>query len=599
MEPPAGGTASPARGRIRFGLFEFDLRASELRKRGLKIHLLGQPIRILAMLLERPGELVTREEIRKALWPEDTFVNFEHSLNAAVKRLRRALGDSPGNPRFVETLPRRGYRFIAPMERAAGAPAEAAQSAGIDSLAVLPFENAAADPEAEYLSDGITESLINSLSQLSGIRVMARSTVFRYKGRELDPRSVGRKLNVQAVLTGRVLLRGDALVIGTELVEVRDGWRLWGEQYNRRLAEIFSVEDEISREISEKLRVRLSGEDRSRLSKHYTQDTEAYRDYLKGRYYYSKMTEDGLRESTLFYQRALEKDPLYALAYAGLADAYGLMTYFGSLAPLEAMPRAKEAAQHALALDESLPEAHSAMAHVLQFYDWDWQTSEAGYRRALLLNPNNAETNRFYATLLSAQGRGEEALRRILRARELDPLSLIICMEAAWHCYMARDYAQAMAHALGTLELEPGFASAQHVAGLIYEQQGRIEEALAAFERANTGSGGNPATRASLGRVLAAAGRSQETLALLRQLDEIAARTYVPPYYGALMHASLGNTDEALAALEDSCRKRDLWLVWLGRDPRFDCLRSHPRFQGLLQVIGLGVESGRRAAAPG
>jgi TolB-like protein/Tfp pilus assembly protein PilF len=588
MSVPPGSVVRKAPGTIRFGVFEFDARASELRKRGLRIHLLGQPTRILAMLLERPGELVTREDIRKALWPADTFVNFEHSLNAAVKRLRRALGDSPDNPRFVETLPRRGYRFIAPVDRAGAAAAEPRPSHVIDSLAVLPFENAAADPETEYLSDGITESLINSLSQLSGIRVMARSTVFRYKGRETDPRSIGRKLNVEAVLTGRVLLRGEALVIGAELVEVQGGWRLWGEQYNRRLAEILSVEEEISREISTKLRLRLSGEDRSRLAKHYTRDTEAYRDYLKGRYFHAKMTEDGLRESIVFFQRALEKDPGYALAYIGMADAYGLMTYFGLLPPLEAMPRAKEAAQRALALDESLPEAHAAIAHIREFYEWDWQAAESGYRRALLLNPNNADTHRFYATLLSAQGRSEEALREILRARELDPLSLVICMEVAWHCYMARDYTRALEHAIGTLELEPAFASARHIVGLVYEQQGRVEAALAEFEKAHAGSGGNPATLASMGRILAAAGRPVEVRALLRQLDEIAARAYVPPYYGALIHAGLGNADEALSYLEASWRRHDLWLVWLGRDPRFDVLRSQPRFQRLLQVIGLG-----------
>jgi TolB-like protein/Flp pilus assembly protein TadD len=589
MKLPPEGAVRAAPGKIRFGVFEFDSQASELRKRGLRIHLLGQPIRILAMLLERPGELVTRDEIQKALWPEDTFVNFEHSLNAAIKRLRRALGDSPGNPRFVETLPRLGYRFIAPMERAAAGPAERTQHNAVDSLAVLPFENAASDPETEYLSDGITESIINSLSHLSGIRVMARSTVFRYKGREVDPRSVGRKLNVQAVLIGRVLLRGETLVIGTELVEVQHGWRLWGEQYNRSASEIFSVEEEISSEISEKLRLKLSGEDRSRMAKRHTSNTEAYWDYLKGRYYYSKMTAEGLSESILFFRRALEKDPGYALAYAGMADAYGILTYFGLMPPREAMPRAKEAALKALALDDGLAEAHVAVSHIRQFFEWDWQAAESGYERALLLNPNNSDTHRFYATLLSAQGRSEEALRRILRARELDPLSLVICMEVAWHCYIARDYTRAMEHALSTLELEPAFTSAQHILGLVYEQQGRFEDALAAFQKAHEGSGGNPATLGSMGRVLALAGRSSEAAALLQQLDEIAARAYVPPYYAALVQTSLGNFDAAFACLEDSCLKHDLWLVWLKCDPRFDALRGDRRFQALLSRIGLAT----------
>src|SRR5579872_1132176 len=278
MEPLA--RTSPS---VRFGVFEFDLRSGELRKQGRRIRLEGQPVQVLIKLLEHSGELVTRGELRKELWPADTFVNFEQSLNAAVKRLRQALGDSPANPRFIETLARRGYRFIAPVD-AAGVrpPATSPGRRTVESLAVLPFGNTDADPETEYLADGITESIINNVSRLSAVRVMARSTVFRYKDKTLDPRAVGRKLNVDAVLLGRVQQRGDALLVGAELVDVQNGWQLWGEQYNRKLADIFSVEEEMSREISEKLRVRLSGEDRSLLAKRHTQSTEAYQDYLKG-----------------------------------------------------------------------------------------------------------------------------------------------------------------------------------------------------------------------------------------------------------------------------------------------------------------------------
>ncbi|MFN7997518.1 MAG: winged helix-turn-helix domain-containing protein [Bryobacteraceae bacterium] len=547
---------------------------------------MGQPIQILAMLLERPGELVTREEIRKALWPEDTFVNFEHSLNAAMKRLRRALGDSPDNPRFIETLPRRGYRFIAPMERNAATP-ESQADRGVDSLAVLPFENTAADPETEFLSDGITESIINSLSQLSGVRVMARSTVFRYKGRDVDPRSVGRKLNVQAVLLGRVLLRGESLHIGTELVEVGSGWQLWGEQYNRKLSEILSVEEEISREISGKLRLRLTGEDRTRLEKRPTRNADAYWDYLKGRYYQNKMSEDALRESVAYFERALDKDPGYALAYAGMADSFGLITFFGMMPPLEALPRAREAAIQAVALDDTLAEAHCSLANIRKSQDWDWAGAASGYERALALNPNDANAHRLYASLLSAVGRSDEALSHVLRARELDPLSVVICMEVAWHCYIARDYERAIEHATSTLELEPEFPSALHVLGLSYEQLGRFEESVAAFEKAHATSRGNAATLAGMAHALGIAGRTTEAEDALLQLKEMGTRAYVPPYYRALVNVGLGKTDEALADLDDSLRERDLWLAWLKRDPRLDSLRAHARCQELLRHLGL------------
>ncbi|HXJ38775.1 MAG TPA: winged helix-turn-helix domain-containing protein, partial [Bryobacteraceae bacterium] len=294
---------------VRFGVFEFDLRSGELHKQGRKIRLEGQPVQVLVKLLGRPGELVSREELQKQLWPSDTYVNFEQSLNAAVKRLRQALGDSPVNPRFVETLARRGYRFIAPVSGIAeGAQVATSPAATVRSLAVLPFGNTEADPETEYLAEGITESIINYLSPLPIMRVMSRSTVFRYKDKSLDPRSVGRKLNVDAVLLGRVLQRGDTLLVVAELVDVKNGWQLWGEQYNRKMVDIFAVEEGIAREISEKLRLRLTGEDRNRLAKRHTQSSEAYQDYLRGRYHWNRLSEEGLKKGIEYFERAIQRD---------------------------------------------------------------------------------------------------------------------------------------------------------------------------------------------------------------------------------------------------------------------------------------------------
>jgi TolB-like protein/Tfp pilus assembly protein PilF len=581
---------------VRFGQFEFDLRSGELRRQGVKIRLEGQPVQVLIKLLEQPGEIVTREALRNQLWPADTFVNFEQSLNAAVKRLRQALADSPQNPRFVETLARRGYRFIAPVHGMAGPAEPVAEAPSIHSLAVLPFENSDGDPEAEYLSDGITESIINSLSRLDSVRVMARSTVFQYKAKGLNPREVGRNLNVQSVLVGRVGQRADALVVGVELVEVRNGWQLWGEQYNRRLSDIFAVEEEISREISGKLRLHLSGEERNRLSKRYTESPAAYQDYLKGRYHLNHVTEEGLRQAIECFQQAIQKDPHYALAYTGLADSYGLLVFFGLAAPAEVMPKAREAARQAVTIDDGLAEAHASLAGILKVYDWDWAASEREYRRALELDPHHAAAHRMYAAFLAAMDRPAEAMREIERAHELDPLSLVISMEIAWNLYMARDYARSIQQAARTLDLAPEFLPAQHVLGLALQHVGRNEEAAVAFEKARAGSKDNACSLGALGHLMAHSGRASEAESILSQLIEMSRHEYVSAYWPAVVYAGLGRVHEALDWLENACRQHDLWLVWLKTEPRFDGLRGEERFDELLLQVGLLPRLGRRAA---
>ncbi|PYT33406.1 MAG: hypothetical protein DMG58_07475 [Acidobacteria bacterium] len=577
---------------VRFGVFEFDLRSGELRKQGRKIRLEGQPVRMLIKLLDRPGELIAREDLQKELWPSDTFVNFEQSLNAAVKRLRHALGDSPANPRFVETLARRGYRFIAPVIGLAESTGLAAPVARpVESLAVLPFGNAeagnTADPETEYLADGITESIINHLSQLPIMRVMSRSTVFRYKDKSLDPRSVGRRLNVDAVLLGRVLQRGDALLVVAELVDVQNGWQLWGEQYNRKMVDILAVEEEIAREISEKLRLRLTGEDRNRLAKRHTQSSEAYQDYLRGRYHWNRLSEEGLRKGIEYFERAIQRDPNYALAYTGLADSYGLLGFFG-LAPAAAvMPKAKEAARRAVEIDDGLAEAHASLAGIFKIYDWDWAAAECEYMRAIELNPNYATGHRMYAAFLAAVGRAEEAMRESRLALELDPFSLVISMEIAWNCYMARDYKRAVEEALRTLELDPQFPAAQSTLGLAYEQERRYDEAIAALEKVRVATDGHPATLSALAHALASAGRIEEARALIERLAELSARQHISPFWMAVAHAGVGKTAAALEELEKAFEQHDVTLVWLARDPRLDNLRHEPRFKDLLRGINL------------
>ena len=587
IPPIMGPPSSPQRTRC-FGLFEFDPRSGDLRKQGRKVRLEGQPVQILIKLLDRPGELITREELQRELWPADTFVNFEQSLNAAVKRLRHALGDSPDNPRFVETLARRGYRFIAPVSTPAGASAsQPLPLPAIGSLAVLPFGNADTDPGTEYLADGITETIINHLSQLPSLRVMARSAVFRYKDKTLDPRAVGRKLNVDAVLLGRVLQRGEGLLVGAELVDVQNGWHLWGEQYNRRLADIFAVEEEISREISEKLRLRLTGESSSRLGKRYTQSTEAYQDYLRGRYHLSRLMEGGLKKAIECFQGAIQRDPNYALAYAGLADSLGLLGFMGLAPAAEVMPEAKQAARRAVEIDDSLPEAHVALAGIFKNYDWDWAAAEREFKKALDLNSNYANGHRIYASYLAAVGRPEEALREIRLALELDPFSLPIRVESAYNSYMARNYERALEEALRTLDLEPEFAPAQSILGQIYERQGRYEEAVAALEKARTLANEHPATLAGLAQVLASAGRIEEARVFAGRLTESSRQQHVSPFWLAVAYAGIGERTAALGALEKAYEQHDVILVWLGTEPRLDSLRAEPRFIEILRCIGL------------
>jgi len=572
---------------VRFGAFEVDLQARELRKRGLRRKLQEKPFQILEMLLERPGEVVTRQELRERLWP-DTYVGFDRSLNTAVNTLRRALGDSPENPRFVETHSRRGYRFIAPAEASEPArPAISQPGEAIRSVAILPFENVGADPEMEYLSDGITESIISNLSQLPRVRVMARSTVFRYKGQGIDPKAVGRDLRLHAVLTGRVVPHGDTLTIGVELVEVENGWRLWGEVYTRNLSDIFAVQEDISREISTKLRLQLTGEEKKALAKRYTENAEAYRDYLKGRYYCSKMTPDALQKSVVSFRQAIEKDPHFALAYAGLADAHNLFAFFGLRPAQEVMPLAKAAALEALELDDALAEAHVALGSIRKVYDWNWPDAEKEYQRALELSPNYAAAHHGYADYLAALGRTQEAIREIIKAQELDTLSLVYSMEIAWNWFMAREYERALEQSFKTLEMEPLFTPAQHTLGLAYEQLGKHEEAIAAFQRALAGSGGNPVALAALTHAYAVAGRSREATKKLSELRQLSKTAYVPPYWMALAHAGLGEDQAAFEWLERAHGEHDVWLVWLKREPRFDVLRSDPRFEDLLQRIGL------------
>ena len=579
---------------IRFGVFEFDLKSRELFKQGRRLRLSGQPAHMLEFLLRRPGELISREELQQALWPADTHVNFEQSLNAVVKRLRYALGDSPESPRFIETVARRGYRFIAP-STAPGQPiaSSTAPASGIRSIAVLPFENATTDADAEYLIDGITESLINSLSRLPNLRVLARSTVFQYRGKIANRRNLGRKLNVDAMVVGRASRRGDELVIGTELVEVHHGWLIWGEQFSCPSSDVFSIETELSARISARLRTELVGKTDATPIRRQTHSPEAYQDYLKGRYHWNRMSAEALQKSMHYYQEALAKDPQFALAHAGLADCYGLMAFFDLMPPSVAMPKLKESALRALQIDANLAEAHSSVANALKFYDRDWLGAEHRYLQALQLNPNYVTAYRGYAALLAATRRFDESKVQIERAHEIDPMSVVVSMEMAWNFFIARQYDEAIKHALRTAELEPEFPSARYVLGLAYEQKGRFAEAEAALEQCLAKSHRHASGLASLGHLYGITGRRNEALQTLDRLRDVAAKTYVAPYWFAVVNAGLGDEDAVVDHLEMSFTQSDLWLVWLDTEPRFDAIRPNPRFQHLLRRASFAAQTAK------
>ncbi len=457
----------------------------------------------------------------------------------------------------------------------------------VDSLAVLPFENVSRDPENEYLSDGITGSLINILATVPKLRVMAQSTVFRFKGREIDPQVVGRELNVRAVLTGRMMQSGGSLRIGTELVDVATGSQLWGAQFDRKLGDIFVIQDEISNEISAKLRLQLTRTEKKRLVRRHTEDAEAYRLFLQGRHHWNRWTEEGFYKATGYFQQAVEKDSSYALAYTGLAESYVLLGWNSYLPPKDAFPEGKTAAMTARRLDPDLGEAHTPLAAVLWLHDWQWGEAQSEFKRSLELNPAYPTANHWYAEYLMTMGRHVEAMARIKNSQELDPLSLIINVAIGWASYMARRYDDAVDQLLRTVELDPNYPVTYWILGLLYRITGRYESAVAAGEKAVSLSGGSPLMRAALAHTYGKSGRAKDALQVLDDLSELANHKYVAPHFFAGIHIGLGDNDRAIEYLEKSWDERCHWLIYLHLDPSMDDLRGNPRFQDLLRRVGL------------
>ena len=604
----------PPRRVVRFGSYEVDLRAGELRKNGIKIRLQEKPFRILAALLERPGDLVTREQLFKMLWSKDTFVAFDGSLNTAAGKLRTALGDSADNPRFVETLPRRGYRFIAPVEEQLAAPAVAAettrllQSSGArrdqggvsvgqtisasgppeKSIAVLPFQNFSSESEQEYFCDGITEELINALTQVEGVRVVARTSAFAFKGQYRDIRKIGEDLNVGTVVEGSVRKAGERLRITAQLINTPSGYHLWSQRYDRNLTDVFAIQEEISQSIVKALSIRLVGQVEQPLVNTYTNDLEAYNFYLKGLHRWHKQTKEDMKSAVQNFEQAVKLDPKFAPAYVGVSDCYRLLGWWGAAPPQEAMGKAKAAALKAVGIDDTFGAAHRVLAGV-KGHTWeDWPGSERGFRKAIELNPSDAITHASYGiVLLFPMGRAEGAIEQLRQARDLDPLSAFHTTCLGWALHMGKRFDEAIEQACEALELDPGFYLAHLVKGWAYEQKSQLDEALDSFEQARSSAGPISVVVGSLAHCNAMSGATKEATKLLNGLKEISAQRYVPPLDIAVVYAALREKETALEWLDKAYTDRTPRLSTVRLDPRFDSLRAEPRFTALLGKMGL------------
>ena len=555
-----------------FGPFRIDASERQLLRDGEVVPLTPKVFDVLLALVQNSGHILSKDEVMRTVWP-DTSVE-EGNLARNISTLRSALGERPRDNQFIETIPWRGYRFIGAVRKVH----HQDQRPAIDSIAVLPFRNVSGDSKTEYLADGITESLITNLAHLTRLRITSRNSAFRFKGRDLDATMIGRELRVQAVLMGRMTQTEDMLSISVELINATDDRHIWGAQYIRQPADLLAAQETIAREIAEKLRIEISGPQNQLLAKRHTQNSEAYLLFLKGRFHFNKLTPDGVQKGAEYFQKAIELDRNYALAYTGLADCH---TYLAN------RDEARQAISKALELDNELGEAHASLGFFRFLYDWDFEGAEDELAQAIALSPNYAEAHHWYAIYLANVGRHEEAFREAEMAVERDPLSLLMNMTAALNFYTGREYDQAIAQLEKVIEMDSNFPAAHSVLGCVYTQKEMYEAALAEFGKVLILVNGVPPVEASVKVIMAQAfarwGKKDEALKLL---DEVAA---VPTsaYSVAGVYGALGNKDKAFEMLNQAYDEHDMQLVSLKVDPALDDLRDDPRLGDLIQRVRL------------
>jgi len=566
---------SPGPQVVCFGVYEADLRSGELRKSGLRVRLPEQPFQVLAILLEHPGEVVTRESLQKRLWPHGTFVDFEQGLNTAVKRLREVLDDSAETPRLIETLPRRGYRFIGSL---------AAKPGRIESLAVLPLENLSRDPDQEYFAEGMTEALITSLAKIGALRVVSRTSVMQYQGVRKPLREIALELQVDGVVEGTVQRSGERLRISAQLIHASTDTHLWAESYDRDLRDVLALQSELARAIAREVQVKLTPLDQARFTEARRVDPEAYEAYLKGRFHWNRRSAEGLGTAMQYFQQAVADDPSYAAAYAGLADCLSILGWWTFVPPDEGCGKARDMARRALELDPGSAEAHASLAWATTFYDYNFLIAEREFERSIELDPRYATGHQWFGFYLAMMGRYEEGYAELKRAIRLDP-HFIMNQSLGFVLLFTRRYDQAIDQFKQVINLEPSFAGAHGSLGLAYAFKSHHELAISAVRKAVELSRGAPLFVAGLGEVYADAGYGDDAHEILEQLRELSKERYVVPYFVARVHAALGKRDEALDWLETAYRERAPYMVCLNIDPRFDDLRSYPRFQDLLRSM--------------
>jgi TolB-like protein/DNA-binding winged helix-turn-helix (wHTH) protein/Flp pilus assembly protein TadD len=625
-----------------FGVFELDLRTAELRKRGIRVRLQEQPFQVLSMLLEHAGEVVTREELQKRLWPADTFVDFDHGLNKAINKLREALGDSAESPRFVETIGRRGYRFIAevrsnpktlripdtaieprsperpqavrevvsqPVARHSSLPRVAwivlalvllamtlvvtwkfysrNRSPVIRSLAVLPFESLSSDTSQDYFSDGITDELISDLGQISALRVISRTSVMSYKKVRKPLPQIARELNVEAIVEGTVLRSGDTVRITAQLIDATADKHLWSQSYEGELRDTLALQNNVASAIADQIRINLKPQEEVALKTSKVVNPDAYVSYLKGRYFWNKRTADGLKVALAYFNQAVDEDPKYAQAYSGLADTYALLGdwQYAVMSPKEALPKAKAAAIKALELDSSLGEAHNSLAFCLDGFDWDLEAGGKEFQRAIELSPGYATAHHWYAWHLALLHRYDQAIAEMEKAANLDPLSLVINADLAELLSLAHLEDESIRQSQKTIEMDPNFGLAHNHLGQAYLKNRMNDAAIKELQKAVDLSGRSPTCVANLARAYATTGNRSQALELLKELKKRSdpGASYASEI--AVIYAAIGNNDEAMNWLERGYEERFNPGVLLR--PGLDPLRTDPRFAELVRRIGL------------
>jgi TolB-like protein/DNA-binding winged helix-turn-helix (wHTH) protein/Tfp pilus assembly protein PilF len=636
-------TSVPRARLLRFDNFELDVRAGELRKRGARLRLHGQPLQVLATLLSRAGDVVTREELRAQIWTADTFVDFDHSLHNAIARLREALGDSAETPRYIETLPRRGYRFIAPVESSVESPAvskltlepsRSAQAAPpgdvpvalarrtpraflaagfltllvvalavwltrtgspsisaarpLNSIAVLPLENLSGDPSEEFFADGMTDQLITDLAKVRSLRVISRTSVMQYKGAKKPLPEIARELNVDAIVEGSVIRSGERVRVTAQLVRASTDQHLWAETYDRDRGDVLELQGEVAESIAQQVRAQLTPQQQAQLRSTHAVDPTAYDDYLKGRLYFTNEFTNpvSLKKAQQNFVESIQKDPNFALAYAGLADTYVYLAFAGALQKDTAYRSAKEALATAVQLDDTIGEAHDTLGVLSWRFDWDWDAAEREFNRAIALAPSYSCAHEDRAIFLGFTGQRDEALAEIAKINQLDYSFSSASAEAITY-YELKDYPELIAASKRGLLLDPQSAFLHYLLGAGYEARGALPEAISEYQKVLK-IWDDPNAAVALAHAYSAAGRKAEANKILHDLQRKSEGASLPPYTMATIYAGLGENDKAFEFLERACSQKSLDIsLFLKSDLLLDDLRSDPRFQSLLRGMAL------------